>query len=375
MTFAKQFHAERKKLETELTSMLQNLSNEHALSGSADTLDTIDGIKRELEQIQYLKTNGAILRSELSNIEYGERNNSYFLSLEKKNAVKKIISALKLDNDCIIYDKQEIQNELGKYYSGLYSDDTNLNDKNFSDFIQEGPTLNEFEQSVCEGEITEAECLAALKTFKNSKTPGIDGLPAEFYKFFGTDIKVARLKSINYALIKGELSLDQRRELISLIPKKDNERLRIKNWRPISLLTTDYKLITKCLAKRILKVIDKLISSDQTGYLKGRYVGENIRTVHDVITYLHERNLSGMLLLIDFEKAFDTVKWSAIDKTLSFFNFGQSFRNWIKIIYHNVQSAVLNNGYISKFFEPTKGVRQGCPLSCYLFILKLLLKS
>ena len=94
-----------------------------------------------------------------------------------------------------------------------------------------------------------------------------------------------------------------------------------------------------------------------------------IRTVHDVITYLHERNLSGMLLLIDFEKAFDTVKWSAIDKTLSFFNFGQSFRNWIKVIYHNVQSVVLNNGYISKFFEPQKGVRQGCPLSCYLFIL------
>ena len=194
-----------------------------------------------------------------------------------------------------------------------------------------------------------------------------------------TDIKVALLKSINYALIKGELSLDQHRELISLIPKKDNDRLRIKNWRPISLLTTDYKLITKCLAKRgkidKLKVIDKLISSDQTGYLKGRYIGENIRTVHDVITYLQEWNLSGMLLLIDFEKAFDTVKWSAIDKTLSFFNFGQSFRNWIKVIYHNVQSAVLNNGYISKFFDPAKGIRQGCPLSCYLFILKLLWKS
>ena len=126
----------------------------------------------------------------------------------------------------------------------------------------------------------------------------------------------------------------------------------------MSLLTTDYKLITKCLAKRILKVIDKLISSDQTGYLKGRYIGENIRTVHDVIIYLHERNLSGMLLLIDFENAFDTAKWSAIDKTLSFFNFGQSFRNWIKVIYHNVESAVLNNGYISEFFEPQKGVRQ-----------------
>ena len=71
-----------------------------------------------------------------------------------------------------------------KYYSGLYSDDTNLNDKDFSDFIQERLTLNEFEQFVCEGEITEAECLAALKTIKNSKTRGIDEFPTELYKFF-----------------------------------------------------------------------------------------------------------------------------------------------------------------------------------------------
>ena len=135
------------------------------------------------------------------------------------------------------------------------------------------------------------------------------------------------------------------------------------------MLTTDYKLITKCLAERILKVIDELLSHDQTGYLKGRYIGENIRTVYDVI-YLHEGNLPGILLLIDSEKAFDTVKWSVIDKTLSFFNFGQSFRDWVKIIYNNIQSAVLNNGFISEFFEPQKGVRQGCNVTYSYLSLK-----
>ena len=83
ITFAKKFHSEQKQLETDLTHRLDNLSNEHTLSGSADILEVMDGIKKELEQIQYLKTKGAMLRSKLSNIEYGERNSAYFLSLMK----------------------------------------------------------------------------------------------------------------------------------------------------------------------------------------------------------------------------------------------------------------------------------------------------
>ena len=223
---------------------------------------------------------------------------------------------MKTDNNNTIYDQSKIQNELVKFYKKLYSDDILTNDVDYYDFLKfnERPTLSEFEQALCEGEITEEECLAALETSKNSKSPGIDGLPAEFYKFFWLDIKSALLGSLNYALTKGELSLDQRHAVISLIHKKDKDRLFIRNWRPISLLTTHYKILTKCLAKRILKVIDKLISYDQTGYLKGSYIGENIRTVHDVITYLQERNLPQMMLLIDFEKAFDTVKWASIDR-------------------------------------------------------------
>ena len=77
----------------------------------------------------------------------------------------------------------------------------------------------------------------------------------------------------------------------------------------------------------------------------------------------------GILLLIDFEKAFDTVRWSFIDKTLKAFNFGITFRKWVSVLYKNVQSAVLNNGLLTEFFSPSRGVRQGCPLSVYLFIL------
>ena len=142
---------------------------------------------------------------------------------------------------------------------------------------------------------------------------------------FWNDIKETVLDSINFAFEKNELSLDQWRGLISLVPKKDKDRLYLKNWRPIALLTTDYKLVAKCLAFRIVKVIDKIISHDQTGYIQGRYIGENIRTVHDMISYLKNKHRSGLLLLIDFENAFDTVRWKFIDKALKTFNFGDNF--------------------------------------------------
>ena len=200
-------------------------------------------------------------------------------------------------------------------------------------------TLTAFEQSLCEGSVTESECLKALKSMKNNKTYGIDGFPAEFYKFFWTDMKEIVLDSLKYSLLKSELSVDHRRDIISVIPKKDKDILRLKNWRPITLLTTDYKLIAKTLSLRITKVIDKLISTDHTGYIKDSYIGENICTVHDIISYLEFKKQPGILLLIDFEKEFDSVRWKLIDEALIFFNFGASFCNWVNILYKNIKST------------------------------------
>ena len=168
-----------------------------------------------------------------------------------------------------------------------------------------------------------------------------------FINSFG-HIKEVVLASLNYSFLKSELSVNQRRGIITVIPKKDKNKLRLKNWRPITLLTTDYKLIAKTLSVRITKVIDKLISTDQTGYIKNRYIGENIRTVHDIISYLEFKKQPGILLLIDFEKAFDSVRWNLIDEALVCFNFGPSFRNWVNILYKNIKSTVLNNGYMTK---------------------------
>ena len=165
------------------------------------------------------------------------------------------------------------------------------------------------------------------------------------------------------------MSVEQRRAIISLLPKIEKDRLFLKNWRPISLLNVDYKILAKALVNRMTKFLPLLIDEDQTGYVKQRFISNNIRIIEDIMIYTKQNNVKGIMLTIDFEKAVDSLKWSYLDKCLENFNFGLKFRSYVKTLYNEICAAVLNNGHISKWFSISRGVRQGCPLSPYLFII------
>ena len=134
-------------------------------------------------------------------------------------------------------------------------------------------------------------------------------------------------------------------------------------------MNTDYKIAAKSIANRIKLVLSNLIDHDQTGFWNGRFIGENIRLIDSIIQYATGKNIPGLLLFIDFEKAFDSLEWSFIHDTLISCGFGASLINWVKTLYSHTQSCILNNGWESNFFEIQRGVRQGCPFSPYLFIL------
>ncbi|KAL9963651.1 hypothetical protein ACROYT_G027178 [Oculina patagonica] len=139
--------------------------------------------------------------------------------------------------------------------------------------------------------------------------------------------------SFNYAFRKGELSISQRQGIIRLIPKKDKNLSYLKNWRPISLLNTDYKIATKALAMRLKKVLPNIINNAQTGYLPGRFIVENIRLISDILHYTADQNLEGIALFIDFEKAFDSLEWVYLDKALDAFNFGLDFKRFATYVH------------------------------------------
>ena len=194
-------------------------------------------------------------------------------------------------------------------------------------------------------------------------------ITAEFFKFFFRDIGKFILRSLSCGFEKGEMSATQKQGVITCIPKEGKDKKFLKNWRPITLLNIVYKIASSCIAERIKTVLDHIIHEDQKGFIKGRYIGENIRLMYDALLYSHKHDVPGLLFMVDFEKAFDSVAWSFIDKALRKFNFGNDIRHWVTTFYHNIKSCVSVNGQYSQWFEVQRGTRQGDPLSPYLFLI------
>jgi len=127
--------------------------------------------------------------------------------------------------------------------------------------------------------------------------------------------------------------------------------------------------LTKAIGQRIDSILSSIIHSDQTGYIKGRFIGKNVPLLNDIIEYTEAKQLPGILLFIDFCKAFDTIEWNFIHKCIELYNFGPNITKWISILYNNVKSGVMNAGFVTNYFKVSQGVRQGCPLSPLLFVL------
>lgn len=143
----------------------------------------------------------------------------------------------------------------------------------------------------------------------------------------------------------------------------------MKNYSLISLLNSDYKIFSKALASRIKPLMTSLISHIQTGFIKNRFIGENVRFTLDLIDFCNKNKLSGLLLLVDFEKAFDRLEWDFIFKCLRFFNFHDGFIRWIKTLYSNTSACVCKNGYSSPFFSNFERRPTGLPCKSLYFII------
>ena len=217
--------------------------------------------KSELEKFYNEEINGIITRIKSFKIENSEKNIKLLKNLEIKNAERKIIKNLNVNGN-ITSNQNEILNEQKRYYEILYAEKIQR-DSTFNFYDEDKiPKLNDSDQLLCEGLITEKECIEAIKSMKNGKSPGSDGINAEFYKIFWNEIKNDLINSLNYSFQHDSLSQLQSQSLITLIPKPNKDLSLLSNWRPISLLNVDYKILSKIIANRIKLVLNSLIDNN-----------------------------------------------------------------------------------------------------------------
>ena len=229
--------------------------------------------------------------------------------------------------------------------------------------------VSDLNKASLEAPLTLEELGNALKTTKNQRSPGLDGIPADFLKVFYSRIKQLLLDMFNECFKLSCIFPSGRRGLISLIPKKSRDLRYITNWRPIILLCADYKLLSKIISNRINNELNIIINEDQSGFLKGRNIANNIRKVSDTLEFCNQRQINALLISIDFEKAFNTVEYSSLWKAVEYLNFGSNIIAWSKLLYNDFALCITNNGHLSNFFIPSRGLFQGNPYSSYGFLI------
>lgn len=317
------------KVFKELQEKIEMLRNQiEVTSPDLEVVQEFQEVQNNLKMHMERKANGAFIRSRTQFYQEGERSSKYYFSLEKSNANRKTMRQIKNTDGITITDQKLILQEQVKYFKKLYK--TNK-DVAFNLINTSGNYISNQVRDSLEGDITVDELTNALFQMQNNKAPGIDGLTAEAYKMFWKYFKIPYHKAILEAKEKGKLHLIARREVITLIPKKEKDFRIIENWRPITMLTCDYKILAKSIALRMQPILPQIISEDQTGFIKNCNIATNLRKTVEVVQYAKNSETPVLIMTIDYRKCFDLLEHKAIWGSLRYFNFGEKFISWVQL--------------------------------------------
>ena len=271
-------------------------------SPTFENQEELEMLKMEYDSIYEQIAKGAIIRSKATWYEKGEKSNKYFLNLETHKKAKSSVRKVFNSEGVLITDPKRILQEIQNFYSDLCKHDPLRPSQEMLNFFlnnSEIPKLTNNEARNCDGKLTVDECYKSLQLFESNKSPGNDGLTAEFYRAFWHILGNLMVDSLNYSYDYGELSNSQKEAIITLIEKKDKDKRDLSNWRPISLINVDVKIGSKAIAKRLERVLTNIIHYNRCAYVKGRTIFEAVKTIEDVMEFSQRYNLEGRMICID----------------------------------------------------------------------------
>ncbi|KAJ1169236.1 hypothetical protein NDU88_001142 [Pleurodeles waltl] len=330
-------------------------------------MNPLEAVKKELSEHFHDESRRIIFRSKVENLEKGEKCNSFFF----KNIHSAHTPLVQLRNrEGILCDtKEDIRKAVTDVYGDLYSEKRSDGDQ-AEKFLSGIPRkVSTPAREVLNAPLTLGELHLAVKSFKSGKTPGCDCLPIEFYTSLWDLLGPDLLELYEEMEQERVMPHTLREGMIALLYKHKGGKCDLKNWRPISLLNVDYKILAKTMVNRLKGVMGEMVHPDQTCGVPGRRVADSLALIRDTIQYITDRNIRAVLVCLDQEKAFDRVSHEFIERVLQGFGLGERFCNYVKIMYTDIFSSVMVNGWKTDPFPIRSGGRQVCPLSPSLFVL------
>jgi hypothetical protein len=360
------FEAALKKKKTTLLQefdILDVFSEQNQLDAS-DKM-RMEEIKAELDEIWSQEETKAWQRSRDRQVVEGDRNTSYFHTVANQRRRKKNLSVL-IGPNGPVETTEEMLDVAAIFYKNLFAKE-NRQDISLDDgFWDMEDLLTDEEASLLDTPFTEKEIHDAIMGSYAAGAPGPDGFSFLFYQKFWDLIKFDFMALVR-DFESGTLDVSRLNDaIITLIPKEHDAK-DMKKFRPISLGNCSLKVITKAITNRIAPISNRMIANNQTAFIKGRYILESVVAAHEVIHDVYSKKHSGLVLKLDYEKAYDRIDWEFLDSMLQSRNFSPKFRTLIKSVLYKGSFCVRINDSNSSYFVAGKGLKQGDPLSPILF--------